>query len=96
MDGKGKGPAAPALAMPVPDLTMLAAHNGGEFPTREVQKAITGETEVIAHGTLTMPVWGKVLEDLRPDRKLNQRAGFARLRILALTEYIESLQQASE
>ncbi len=95
-DAKGNGPAAPALAKPVPDLTQLALVNGGTFPTAEVQKTITGQTSVVAHGTLEMPVWGKVFEDVRLDRKPGERWGFARLRILALTEYIESLQVATE
>ena len=92
VDAKGNGPASPALAAPAPDLTQLALANGGEFPTAEVQKTITGETRVVAHGTLEMPMWGKVFEDVRLDKKPGQRWGFARLRILALTEYIQSLQ----
>ncbi len=92
VDAKGNGPASPALAAPAPDLTQLALANGGDFPTAEVQKTITGETRVVAHGTLEMPMWGKVFEDARLDKKPGQRWGFARLRILALTEYIQSLQ----
>ncbi len=92
VDAKGNGPASPALAAPAPDLTQLALANGGDFPTAEVQKTIAGETRVVAHGTLEMPMWGKVFEDARLDRKPGQRWGFARLRILALTEYIQSLQ----
>ncbi len=95
-DAKGNGPAAPALASPAPDLTQLALANGGEFPSAEVQKAITGETSVVAHGTLEMPMWGKAFEDARLDKKPGQRWGVARLRILALTEYIESLQVEAE
>jgi mono/diheme cytochrome c family protein len=91
-DAKGGGPAAPALAAPAPDLTQLAMANGGEFPAAKVQKTIAGETRVVAHGTLEMPMWGKAFEDARPDRKSGDRWASAHLRILALTEYIESLQ----
>ncbi len=96
VDAKGNGPAAPALANPAPDLTQLALGNGGEFPAAEVQKMITGRTQVDAHGTLEMPMWGKVFEDVRLDRKSGQRWAFARLRILALTEYLESIQVETE
>ncbi len=96
MDAKGKGPASPALAAPAPDLTQLALANGGEFPVMEVKKAITGQTQVVAHGTLEMPMWGKVFEDARLDRKPGARWGSAQLRIIALTDYIESLQGATE
>ncbi len=96
MDAKGKGPAAPALATPAPDLTQLALGNGGVFPTMEVQKTIAGQDMITAHGTLEMPMWGKVFEDARPDRKPGDRWGSAQLRILALTEYLESIQVATE
>ncbi len=95
-DAKGNGPAASALTKQVPDLTQLALVNGGDFPTAEVQKTITGETGVTAHGTLEMPMWGKVFEDARMDKKPGQRWGIARLRILALTEYLESIQVETE
>ncbi len=96
IDAKGNGPAAPALAKPVPDLTQLALGNNGVFPSAEIQATITGQDKVVAHGTLEMPVWGKAFEDVRIDRKAGQRWAFARLRILALTEYIASLQVESE
>ncbi len=96
MDAKGNGPAAKALAKPAPDLTQLAMANGGEFPAMEVQKSIAGQDMVVAHGTVEMPMWGKAFEDVRLDRKPGARWGLARLRILALTEYIESLQVKTE
>ncbi len=95
-DAKGNGPAAPALAAPAPDLTQLALANGGVFPTDAVEKSISGAKRTVAHGTLEMPVWGKAFEDVRMDRKPGARWGSAQLRIRALTEYIESLQVATE
>ena len=94
VDAKGNGPAAPALAAPAPDLTTLAMHNGGTYPAKEVERTIAGETRVAAHGSLEMPMWGKVFEDLRPDHKAVQRYGFAKRRIYDLTAYIETLQVA--
>ncbi len=94
-DGKGNGPASPALAAPAPDVTQLARHNGGTFPEAQVKKAIRGEAKVAAHGSLEMPVWGRALYDARPDLKPGHRHGLAQLRVQALTAYIASIQ-ASE
>ena len=91
-DAKGDGPAAEVLVVPVPDLTRLALDNGGVYPAERVHKSITGESEVKAHGPLDMPVWGKAFEDVRPDVKPGQRWAFARMRISALTAYLETLQ----
>ena len=91
-DGKGNGPASPALAAPAPDVTQLALHNGGQFPEAAVKKAIRGEAKVAAHGSLEMPIWGRALYDARPDLKPGRRYGLAQLRIQALTAYIESIQ----
>lgn len=90
--GKGDGPAAPALAKPVMDLTLLAANNDGVFPARQVEDSITGEERVVAHGTMDMPVWGQRFEELRPDWKQHRRKALARQRIINLTLHIESLQ----
>ena len=92
LDGKGGGPAAEALKMPVPDLTRLAADNDGVFPTASVHESITGEAKIAVHGSMEMPIWGKAFEDVRPDLKPGQRWAFARMRIAALTAYIETLQ----
>lgn len=92
VDATGAGPAAPALAMPVPDLTRLALNNEGEFPTEGVQKSIRGGGEIVAHGSVEMPVWGKVLGDVRPDFKPYRREAFAKQQIFNLTEYLKSIQ----
>ena len=90
--GSGDGPAASAMAKPVTDLTVLSANNDGVFPLKEVEKSITGKTQVTAHGTIDMPVWGQRFEELRPDWKQNRRKALARQRIYNLTLHIESLQ----
>lgn len=90
--GKGDGPAAQALAITVPDLTALAAENGGIYPAQQVERTITGETETAAHGSREMPMWGHALSDVRPDWSEAHSEGFARTRIKNLVEHIESLQ----
>ena len=92
VSGKGDGPAASAMAKPVSNLTILAANNGGAFPFKQVEKSITGKSQIVAHGTIDMPVWGQRFEELRPDWKQFRRKALARQRIYNLTLHIESLQ----
>jgi mono/diheme cytochrome c family protein len=89
VDGKGQGPVAPTLRKPVPDLTQIAKKEG-KFPGGRVSLVIGGEvgqTEVAAHGTREMPVWGKVFRSKRGDY------GVGLLDVSVLTRYIESIQQ---
>ncbi len=92
IDGTGDGPAAPALATPAPDLTLLAQSYDGVFPFEEVEKAIRHDKSVLAHGTVEMPIWGQVLREVRPDYKPARREAFSNWRIYNLTSYLESLQ----
>ena len=93
IDGTGDGPAAGALAKPLPDLTAIAAANDGVFPRTRIEKAIRGEAEVESHGSLEMPIWGRAFFDARPDFKQGQRWAVAQQRIFNLTEYLESIQE---
>jgi mono/diheme cytochrome c family protein len=60
VSAKGDGPAASALKIPPEDLTTLAAHNKGQFPSLRVMQAIKAGPSVPAHGSETMPVWGPI------------------------------------
>lgn len=84
-DGKGTGPAAPALKKPPTDLTLLSKKNGGKFPGNAVYVAIGGTFSVAAHGSSEMPVWGEVFGRSGSE-------GQAKLRLTNLTKYIESIQ----
>src|ERR1700686_5503091 len=57
-DRKGGGPAASALKVPPADLTVLSKNNGGKFPALKVTSDIRGESDLPAHGSKEMPVWG--------------------------------------
>lgn len=50
----------PGSSPQAPDLTRLAAVNGGQFPTDRVTRIIDGRSELRAHGS-PMPVWGAIL-----------------------------------
>lgn len=94
--GKGNGPFMGQLATRVPDLTVLAANNGGVFPFDRVYQVIDGRQELKAHGTREMPIWGRsfrmqssaFFENYPP----HDIESSARSRILALTEYVYRLQ----
>ncbi len=88
-DGKGGGPAAAALKVPVPDLTQMAAQNDGKFSAVDAQAAITGQGRpmVAAHGAQDMPIWGPIFRDLSSDPDVT------RLRIANLVRHLESLQR---
>ena len=93
MEGKGDGPAAPALADPVPDLTTIKMNADGVFPRDGIEKTIRGQDRVAAHGTMDMPIWGHVFADARPDRKPGLRWALAEQRIQNLASYIETIQK---
>ena len=66
-NGKGGGPAAPALTVKPPDLTLLTKNNGGRFPVAQVRKTILGDDVVVAHGSREMPVWGPIFHQIEED-----------------------------
>jgi mono/diheme cytochrome c family protein len=89
VDGKGHGPVAPSLSTPLPDLTQIEKRTG-TFPASRIKLVIAGEvgqTEIRAHGTSDMPVWGRVFRFVETDKSA------ARLDVYALLKYIESIQQ---
>jgi mono/diheme cytochrome c family protein len=86
-DGKGGGPAAAALKVPPPDLTVLARRQNGVFPESEVETIIRGGTAVAAHGSDEMPVWGPIFRALDPsDARV-------KMRIANLVSHIASIQR---
>ncbi len=61
LDATGNGPMAEMLAIGTPDLTRLAAGNGGAFPTEVVAMQIDGRAPLLAHGG-EMPIFGPFLD----------------------------------
>ena len=86
-EGKGDGPAAPALKTPPADLTTIANRRQGKFPSVEVKSIIEGERDLPAHGDRDMPMWGSVF------RRLGAGPGdrTPEMRIQNLMQYLESL-----
>jgi mono/diheme cytochrome c family protein len=84
-DAKGDGPTARALKKAPADLTKIEKVDG-KFPSTRIQRIIAGDDMLASHGSRDMPVWGTVLR-----QKVG--AGFAKLEIYNLTNYLESIQQ---
>ena len=89
--GKGDGALRQHLVKAPADLTTLVKRNGGVFPTQRVWEAIDGRgsTQVGAHGSRDMPIWGNVFraEDTQPYEL------HVRTRISALVDYLSRLQE---
>ena len=85
-DGKGHGPAAPAMKVAVPDLTTIARRNNGKFDAVAVEFIVrgTGKMSTPSHGVETMPIWGDVFR--------SEDRAKATLRIGNLVKYVQSLQ----
>lgn len=90
--GRGDGPLAGESGLAPPDLTRIAAREGGDFPRAEVLSTIDGYTRGQAHG-LQMPEFG----DLLMGETVPVDTGDGRLSpvprpLAALLVYIESIQ----
>ena len=86
-DGKGVGPMTEWLKIQSPDLTRIAAREGGRVPLARVQRIIAGEENITrGHGSREMPVWGPVFSQVGRDQD------WGKVRILNLAKYLETLQ----
>ena len=86
-DGKGGGPAAIALKAPPADLTLLSKNNGGKYPSLKVASTIRGTSDLPAHGSKEMPVWGPLFRSISSGHE-----GEVQQRVANVTQYIETLQ----
>jgi mono/diheme cytochrome c family protein len=89
--GRGDGPLAPLLTVEPADLRLIRSRNGGVFPTDRVHRTIDGRSAVTGHGSREMPLWGLAFQEADLDANQERQV---RARIVALTEHIESLQEA--
>ncbi|WP_306118585.1 MULTISPECIES: cytochrome c [unclassified Roseitalea] len=92
--GRGGGEFGQYLTVEPSNLTVLTQQNDGVFPYLEVFQVVDGRTGVRGHGAADMPIWGNVFE-----REVGATGGpygselLVRARLVALVDYIESLQQ---
>ena len=93
VDATGNGPMAPALVVQPPDLTALAALNGGVFPTTRVVWRIDGRDPLVAHGS-PMPVYGDFFQGDDTSLKAPSGQPIMTSRVIAdLVAYLEGIQQ---
>lgn len=85
-DGRGNGPAAAALKRAPTDLTTLSKMNSGKYPALRVSSSIAGDSNLPAHGSKDMPVWGTVFRQMGGESQ-------AHMRTANLVAYIEKLQR---
>ncbi len=95
----GDGPLSKYMTIEVPGLTELAKANDGEFPMLRVIHIIDGRTGLRGHGDArpdsggNMPVWGDQFEAEEAEMAGVYGAELlVRGRILALAQYLESIQ----
>ena len=92
-DARGDGPAARALSVAPPDLTLIAARNGGVFPTNQVMSTIDG-LDRGTHFSAAMPEFGA--GDLG-DTVIVETDGLGTpvpMQLLRLAEYLQSIQRS--
>ena len=87
LTAQGNGPLAPVMKHPVPDLTQIAARNGGVFPSARIRRIVDGR-DVPSHGERDMPVWGTAFRTSKEG--LTEAA--ANARIDAIVRYLEGIQ----
>jgi len=86
-DGKGLGPVAPALKVKPIDLTLLTQNNHGKFPSAHISAVLQFGSEMPAHGSAQMPVWGPIFNEMNRGSVQAKQ-----LRIGNLAQYIENIQ----
>jgi mono/diheme cytochrome c family protein len=90
-DGRGNGPAAPAMKVPPVDLTALSKRNGGAFPSAHVSAVLQFGVENPAHGSADMPVWGDLMQTLHSGSRDSSAA--VHQRISNLVDYLKQIQK---
>jgi len=91
VEGRGDGPAAPALHPPPANLRRIAQRRGGRFPVAEITAYIDGRTTVPAHGHRDMPIWGERFGEIVGRDELGEAVVRSHLRFLIV--YLQSIQQ---
>ncbi|MBQ2261116.1 MAG: c-type cytochrome [Loktanella sp.] len=91
-DGTGNGPMARELGVIAPDLTQISARNGGTFPRDAVMSTIDGY-EASGHLTGAMPEFGAGDMGETVIVENNGLGTPVPLKLLVLTDYVESLQR---
>ena len=87
VDGTGSGPAADALKVKPSNLTQISRQSNGKFPAMHMQRVVSGDDVVQAHGNRDMPTWGNTFKDI------SANSTFAEMRVNALVDYLKTIQR---
>jgi hypothetical protein len=79
------------LTVEVPDLTRIAARRRGEFPELEIFRIIDGQSQLAAHGSRHMPVWGYEFFGAEADDEVAHRRAVEK--VDQLVAYLRSIQR---
>ena len=93
--GKGNGPVAEFMSVPVTDLTQISARSDGNFPYQGLLEMIDGRNAERQHGPhgTSMPVWGdRFMLDSAHDNPVENEINTLG-RISSLVNYIYSIQE---
>lgn len=86
-DGKGYGPAAPALKKAVPDLTSLSARNDGQYPKHLVFTLLSQHSALHPKVDSDMPDWYRAFASL--DRSCPVKSD---MRARSIDRHVKTLQ----
>lgn len=86
LDGKGNGPAAPAMKTNPTDLTALSK-SAGKYPAAHVAAVIRGQAATPSHGSQDMPIWGPLFSSIDQGHEAQVQQ-----RTTNLVNYIEGIQ----
>lgn len=86
-NGKGYGPAAPALKKAVPDLTSLSARNDGQYPKHLVFTLLSQHSALHPQVDSDMPDWYRAFVSL--DRSCPVKS---EMRARSIDRYVKTLQ----
>ncbi|MFQ6551784.1 c-type cytochrome [Aestuariibius insulae] len=91
--GRGDGPMAKILTVPVPDLSMLRINNDGTFPMTRVLRQVDGRDPELAHSGV-MPAFGMLLEDIPVPHQLpSGQTIMTEKGLLDVALWLESIQE---
>ena len=96
-DAKGNGPFSENINVNPPDLTMLSHNNEFSFPWVQLYEVIDGKSDIKAHGSKEMPIWGELFDLNRWSSSNIENANtIVHGRIFELLMYLNSIQVEKE
>jgi mono/diheme cytochrome c family protein len=89
--GDGNGPASRALKDQPADLRKLGERYGMPLPAARIARFIDGRSEIAAHGSRTMPVWGERFGEIYEAK--GSTGGELKDRIAKIIFFLNSIQE---